>query len=46
MKHKWTDKEFKAFKRWEKRFDRPLWWMLGFVICLPIVGLVVSQLVR
>ena len=39
MKLKWTKREFEAFKEWEKRFDRPIWWMLATVICLPVLGM-------
>jgi hypothetical protein len=44
MKHKWSGRELRAFKEWEKKFDRPLWWMLAVVIFLPIVGVVLAAM--
>jgi uncharacterized membrane protein YdjX (TVP38/TMEM64 family) len=44
MKHKWTQREFKAFKEWEKRFDRPIWWMLAVTVCLPILGILLTAM--
>jgi hypothetical protein len=46
MNRKWTEREFKAFKEWEKRFDRPVWWMLAVAICLPILGIVLSAMTK
>jgi hypothetical protein len=46
MKRKWTEREFKAFKEWEKRFDRPIWWMLAVAICLPILGIMLSAMTK
>jgi hypothetical protein len=42
----WTKREYAAFKDWEKRFDRPLWWMLAVVILLPIFGIVLSAMTK
>jgi hypothetical protein len=28
----WNEAEFAEFKKWEKQFDRPLWWALALVI--------------
>jgi hypothetical protein len=46
MKLKWTEREFKAFKKWEKRFDRPIWWMLAVAVGLPILGTVLSAMTK
>ena len=43
---KWTERQYLAFKEWEKRFDCPLWWMLALVIFLPIMGLVLSAMTK
>jgi hypothetical protein len=46
MKRKWTEREFKAFKKWEKRFDRPIWWMLAVAIFLPVLGILLSAMTK
>jgi hypothetical protein len=46
MKLKWTKREFEAFKKWERRFDRPIWWMLAAAIGLPIVGIVLGAMTK
>jgi hypothetical protein len=46
MNRKWTEREFRAFKQWERRFDRPLWWMLLAVIGLPTIGLLLGALTK
>jgi hypothetical protein len=46
MKRKWTQREFEAFKKWEKGFDRPIWWMLAVAICLPILGILLSAMTK
>jgi hypothetical protein len=46
MKHRWTEREFEKFKEWEKRFDRPLWFLLFAVVALPIFGLVLSAMTK
>ena len=28
--------DHRAFKEWEKRFDRPYWWLLIAVIVIPL----------
>jgi hypothetical protein len=45
-RRKWTEREYQAFKEWEKRFDRPIWWMLGVVIFLPAFGLLLSAMTK
>jgi len=44
MKHKWSERELRSFKEWEKRFDRPLWWMLAVVIFLPLFRVVLTAM--
>jgi hypothetical protein len=46
MKLKWTRRQFKAFKEWEKRFDRPIWWMLAVAVGLPILGIVLGAMTK
>jgi hypothetical protein len=46
MKRKWSEREYRAFKAWEKGFDRPLSWMLVLVIGLPIVGVVLGAMTK
>jgi hypothetical protein len=46
MKLKWTKREFEAFKEWEKRFDRPIWWMLAAAIFLPILGIALAAMTK
>jgi hypothetical protein len=28
MKSKWSEREYRAFKEWEKKFGAPLWWLV------------------
>ena len=44
MRHKWNDREHRAFKDWEARFDRPYWWMLAAVIVLPACALILGAM--
>lgn len=44
MRRKWNDREHRAFKNWEARFDRPYWWMLAAVIVLPVCALVLGAM--
>ena len=46
MKQKWSEREYRAFKKWEKGFDRPLWWMLAAAIGLPIIGVVLGAMTK
>jgi hypothetical protein len=46
MRRKWNEREFRAFKQWEKRFDRPLWWILLAAIGLPIMGVLLGALTK
>jgi hypothetical protein len=46
MKRKWSEREFRTFREWEKRFDRPLWWMLLAAIGLPTIGVLLGALTR
>jgi hypothetical protein len=46
MKLKWTKREFEAFKNWERRFDRPIWWMLAVAIFLPIIGIMLGAMTK
>jgi hypothetical protein len=45
-RRKWTQREYAAFKEWEKRFDRPLWWMLAVAICLPVFAIMLSAMTK
>jgi hypothetical protein len=45
-RRKWTQREYAAFKEWEKRFDRPLWWVLAVAICLPGFGIMLSAMTK
>jgi hypothetical protein len=46
MKRKWTQREYEAFKQWEKGFDRPIWWMLAVAICLPMFGILLGAMTK
>jgi hypothetical protein len=46
MRQKWSEREYRAFKEWEKRFDRPLRWMLAVAIGLPVVGVVLGAMTK
>jgi len=46
MKRKWNAREYVAFKERERRFDRPLWWMLAAAIGLPVAGIVLSAMAK
>jgi hypothetical protein len=46
MKRKWNAREYSAFKEWERRFDRPLWWMLVTTIGLPVAGVLLSAMTK
>jgi hypothetical protein len=46
MKRKWNAREYVDFKQWERRFDRPLWWMLVVAIGLPVAGILVSAITK
>jgi ABC-type Fe3+ transport system permease subunit len=46
MKQKWSEREYLEFKKWEKGFDRPLWWMFAVVIGLPIIGAVLGAMTK
>lgn len=46
MNRKWNAREYSAFKEWERRFDRPLWWMLVVVIGLPVAGVLLSAMTK
>ena len=35
---------YQAFKEWEKRFDRPIWWILAVVVFLPMFGIALSAM--
>ena len=41
-----TEREFQDFKKWEKRFDRPIWYMIFAVLALPIFGIVLSAMTK
>ena len=45
-RRKWTQREYAAFKGWEKRFDRPFWWMLAVAICLPVFGIMLGAMTK
>jgi hypothetical protein len=44
MRRKWNNREHRAYKAWEARFDRPYWWMLAAVIGLPICAFVLGAM--
>jgi hypothetical protein len=44
MKKKWSEREYLAFKEWERGFDRPLWWLFAVAIGVPIVGVVLGAM--
>jgi hypothetical protein len=46
MKRRWNAREFLAFKEWERRFDRPIWWMLIAAVGLPVVGIVLGAMTK
>jgi hypothetical protein len=46
MKRKWSEREYLAFKEWEKKFDRPLWWLLAVAIGLPTFGVMLGAMTR
>jgi hypothetical protein len=41
-----NNRQFRAFKKWEKRFDRPYWWMLGVAIVLPAIAIVLGAMTK
>jgi hypothetical protein len=46
VKRKWTEREFRAFKEWEKGFDRPLWWALAVTVALPVFGVLLGAFTK
>ena len=34
------------FNRWERCFDRPLWWMLVVAIGLPVAGILLGAMTK
>jgi hypothetical protein len=43
---KWTEREYRAFREWQERFDRPYWWMLAAVIGLPVFAVVLGAMTK
>jgi hypothetical protein len=46
MSKKWSEREYQAFKDWEKKFDRPMWWLLGVAVGMPTIGVLLGAMTK